>query len=190
MNQRWASAPRPATVRLLQPVGLIGDFPLHPMLRVRLDAESSCIRIETKAVSPAMSDLTALATGAQARTIKRRVFERVADSEDSHLTVAADGGVWQPFGEGVQIKVLREHQGVMSYLLRLAPGASLPAHRHPIDEECIVLEGMLRVGTRIEIGPGGYHLAHQGAMHAPVSTPTGALIFLRGAVPEAGHALV
>jgi anti-sigma factor ChrR (cupin superfamily) len=125
----------------------------------------------------------------QARAIKRRVLERVADSDDSHLTVGPDEGPWQPFGEGVQIKVLREQTGVMSYLLRLAPGARLPAHRHPMDEECVVLEGTLRVGTRIEIGPGGYHLAHQGALHAPVSTLGGATIFLRGAVPEADHAL-
>ena len=125
----------------------------------------------------------------QARAIKRRVLERVADTEDTHLTVDVGDGHWQPFGEGVQITVLREHQGVMSYLLRLAPGARLPAHRHPMDEECIVLEGTLKVGTRIEVGPGGYHLAHQGALHAPVSTLTGATIFLRGAVPEAEHAL-
>jgi quercetin dioxygenase-like cupin family protein len=72
----------------------------------------------------------------------------------------------------------------------LAPGATLPPHRHPIDEECLVLAGTLRVGTRIEVGPGGYHLAHQGALHATISTRTGATIFLRGTVPEARHALV
>ena len=125
----------------------------------------------------------------QARAIKRRVLERVADAEDTHLTVDAEEGHWQPFGEGVRIKVLREHAGVMSYLLWLAPGARLPAHRHPMDEECVVLEGTLKVGTRIEVAPGGYHLAHQGALHAPVSTLTGATIFLRGAVPEADNAL-
>jgi hypothetical protein len=32
-------------------------------------------------------------------------------------------------------------------------------------------------------------VAHQGALHAPVWTETGATIFLRGAVPEPGHAL-
>lgn len=125
----------------------------------------------------------------QARAIKRRVLERVADTEDTHVTVDADEGHWQPFGEGVRIKVLREHQGVMSYLLQLAPGARLPAHRHPVDEECIVLEGTLHIGTRIEVGPGGYHLAHQGALHAPVHTVTGATIFLRGAVPHAEQVL-
>lgn len=126
---------------------------------------------------------------AQARTIRRRLMERVADADGSHLTIAADEGDWQPFTAGVHIKVLREQGGVLSYRLRLAPGATLPPHRHPRDEECIVLDGRLRVGSRTEIGPGGYHLAHEGALHATIGTATGATIFLRGAVPEAGHEL-
>ncbi|WIT12584.1 cupin domain-containing protein [Paucibacter sediminis] len=128
-------------------------------------------------------------TPAQARAIRRKLMERVADADASHLTIAADAPGWQPFGEGVSIRPLREQGGVLSYLLRLAPGASLPPHRHPLDEECLVLEGWLRVGTQIELGPGGYHLAHQGALHATISTVAGATIFLRGAIPEAAQAL-
>lgn len=127
---------------------------------------------------------------AQARAIRRRLMERVADADASHLTIDADAGQWQPFLDGVTIKVLREHEGVLSYLLRLEPGASLPPHRHPHDEECIVLEGRLRVGSQVEIGPGGYHLAHGGALHATVTSPTGATVFLRGAVPDASQTLV
>ncbi len=114
---------------------------------------------------------------------------RVADADESHLTIAADEGAWQPFLDGVTIKVLREHAGVLSYLMHLEPGASLPAHRHPHDEECLVLEGRLRIGTRADIGPGSYHLAHNGALHATISTSTGATIFLRGAVPAADQIL-
>lgn len=116
-------------------------------------------------------------------------MERVADADTSHLTIGSDEGEWQPFLDGVAIKVLREHEGVLSYLLRLAPGAALPPHRHPRDEECLVLDGRLRVGSRDEIGPGGYHLAHGGALHATITTATGATIFLRGAVPEASQVL-
>jgi quercetin dioxygenase-like cupin family protein len=126
---------------------------------------------------------------AQARVIRRRLMERVADTDTSHLTIDEDDGQWQPFLDGVTIKVLREHDGMLSYLLRLQPGAALPPHRHPLDEECVVLEGRLRVGSRIEIGPGGYHLASAGALHARITTATGATIFLRGAVPEAGQVL-
>jgi quercetin dioxygenase-like cupin family protein len=138
---------------------------------------------------PAGADAPCEATPAQARAIKRRLMERVADADDSHTTVAAGEGDWQPFMAGVCIKVLREHDGVLSYLLRMDPGATLPAHRHPLDEECVVLEGRLRVGTGTEIGPGGYHLAHAGALHATLSTGSGATIFLRGAVPQADHVL-
>jgi quercetin dioxygenase-like cupin family protein len=131
----------------------------------------------------------ACGTSAQARSIRRRLMERIADADVSHLTIDGDEGVWQPFLDGVAIKVLREHTGGLSYLLRLDPGAVLPPHRHPDDEECVVLQGRLQVGSRIEIGPGGYHLAHRGALHAVISTPSGATIFLRGAVPDASQVL-
>jgi quercetin dioxygenase-like cupin family protein len=129
-----------------------------------------------------------LAAG-RARGIKSRLLQRVADSDGTHLTIHDAEGQWQPFLAGVLIKVLHEHDGVLSYLLRLAPGARLPAHRHPIDEECIVLDGRLRVGTKLEVGPGGYHLAHRGSLHAAISTDTGATVFLRGAVPAARDVL-
>lgn len=128
---------------------------------------------------------SASGTPAQARSIRRRLMERVADADVSHLTIDGDEGDWQPFLDGVTIKVLHDHAGVLSYLLRLEPGATLPPHRHPHDEECVVLDGRLRVGSKIEIGPGAYHLAYRGALHATISTPTGATIFLRGAVPHA-----
>jgi len=142
-----------------------------------------------------MQDMTApslpatAATPQQARTIRRRLIERVAEADRSHTTVHAADGPWQPFIDGVSIKVLHEEDGVLSYLLRLAPGAALPPHRHPLDEECLVLDGTLCIGTHTQVRAGGYHLAHRGALHPTVSTRTGATIFLRGAVPEAEHAL-
>jgi quercetin dioxygenase-like cupin family protein len=129
------------------------------------------------------------ASPGQARAIRRRLLERVADADTSHTTIHADEGDWQPFVDGVSIKVLHEHDGVLSYLLRLAPGAALPPHRHPLDEECLVLDGTLLVGTHTEVQAGGYHLAHRGALHATVSTRIGATIFLRGAAPQAEHVL-
>lgn len=129
-------------------------------------------------------------TPAQARAIRRRLLERVADTDDSHLTVPPGPAGWQPFGDGLQIKVLSEREGMLSYLLRFAPGARLEAHRHPVDEECVVLEGVLKVGSRTEVGPGGYHLARAGSLHASISTETGATIFLRGAEPNADQLLV
>ena len=108
----------------------------------------------------------------------------------THLTVPAGADGWQVYGEGVEIKVLNENAGILSYLLRFAPGARIEAHRHPADEECVVLDGVLKVGGRIEVGPGGYHLARAGSLHASITTDTGATIFLRGAEPHVDQLLV
>ncbi len=123
------------------------------------------------------------------RRLRQRLLERMADAETSHLTVQAWEGPWQPFAPGVRMKLLHERDGIRSYLLQLAAGARLPAHRHPREEECLVLEGTLRVGTALEVPAGGWHLAHAGSLHATLSTDVGATVFLRGAVPDASQCL-
>ncbi|MEO7640802.1 MAG: cupin domain-containing protein [Ramlibacter sp.] len=115
--------------------------------------------------------------------VHRKVLERIAQaSTDQHLTIAGDAGHWQPFLEGVECKVLKEDGVSMSYLLRLQPGAVIPSHRHSQDEECVVLEGALRIGGQLVVAAGGYHVAKAGVLHAPISTEIGALIFLRGEI--------
>lgn len=119
--------------------------------------------------------------------VRRRLLQRIAaDSTEQHLTLPTSDAGWQPFGDGLAIKVLHESGGVMSYLLRLAPGAALPPHRHPLDEECVVLEGEVCIGP-LRLGPGAYHLGRRHVLHDRLYSPAGALIFLRGAVPEAEH---
>jgi hypothetical protein len=119
-----------------------------------------------------------------AERIKRRLFERIAAHERSHVTVAAGADGWAAFLPGVHIKVLHEQGGVMSYLLRLEAGAVIPAHRHPLDEECVVLEGVLHIGDDCVVSAGGFHLAHKDSLHAPLSSDEGATLFLRGASPR------
>jgi quercetin dioxygenase-like cupin family protein len=121
---------------------------------------------------------------ALAQRVKRRVLHGIAAQQQGHLTVHGADGHWQPFGDGVRIKVLNEEGGVMSYLLQLAPGARVAAHRHPHDEECVVLEGTLMIGDALVVSAGGFHLARRGALHDTLSTVSGATIFLRGAAPE------
>lgn len=117
--------------------------------------------------------------------IKRRLFGRIAEAATpSHLTVQATDDTWQPFLPGVRIKVLHETDGIMSYLLQLAPGAQFASHRHPVDEECVVLEGTLQIGTDLLVPVGGFHMALRDTVHATVSTVTGATIYLRGASPH------
>jgi ChrR Cupin-like domain len=121
----------------------------------------------------------------QAR-IKKRLLRRIAsDTMAEHATVLPGDDGWAPFGKGLSIKRLHEADGILSCLVRLAPGAVLAAHRHPVDEECVVLEGEMLIGEH-RVGPGGFHLGRRGVLHDRIrSGEAGALIYLRGAVPEA-----
>lgn len=121
--------------------------------------------------------------GAVARS-RRRLLKGIAAAENRLLTVPPGDEGFQPFVAGVRIKVLHAAGGQMSYLLRFAPGAALPPHRHPVDEACVVLEGELQIGGALTVPAGGFHLAPAGSLHARVGSRDGALIFLRGAVPE------
>ena len=116
--------------------------------------------------------------------IKHRLMYRIARAETGHTTVHAGAEGWQRFQHGVDIKVLHEADGIMSYLLRLAPGAVVAAHRHPINEECMVIEGTLLIGKELEVSTGSFHLAHKNTLHAPISSIGGAIMFIRGATPH------
>lgn len=124
-----------------------------------------------------------MADAAQA-CVKSRLLKRIAaSSTERHSTVAADEGRWRELGGGLQLKVLHRDGDVMSYLVRMAPGSQLPAHRHPVDEECVVMEGAVSIGGR-RIPAGGFHLGRKDVLHEPLVSDEGALLFLRGAVPE------
>lgn len=121
--------------------------------------------------------------------VKSRLLQRIAaDSTPRHLTVRPEQGTWRDIGPGLALKVLHRDGDVMSYLVRMAPGSELPPHRHPIDEECVVLEGEVQVGA-LRVPRGGFHLGRKDVLHEPVRSEGGALVFLRGAVPHAALSL-
>jgi quercetin dioxygenase-like cupin family protein len=122
--------------------------------------------------------------------VRTRVMRTIAEiSLEKHATVYAQENTWHAFLDKIEFKLLNEVDGIASYLLRLQPGAVLPAHQHPIDEECVVLEGDLRIGERLVLKKGDFHLARKDIPHAEITTDTGALIFLRGAMPTADHVI-
>jgi anti-sigma factor ChrR (cupin superfamily) len=142
------------------------------------------------------SDILAALAGAQApdagdaaalQRVRERVMQRIAaEPKAGHVTVEPAGGRWHEFLPGIQRKVLHEKAGVMSYLLKFAPGAVLPAHRHPMDERCVVLEGSVRIGGQA-LAAGGFHLAQEGLPHDDITSDEGAVIYLHGATPSAEH---
>jgi len=119
----------------------------------------------------------------RAAMLKSRVLSRAKAAPTPRLdTIHSADGEWKPFLPRIAIKVLRREAGTQSYLLRLDPGAVLLPHEHPDEEECMVLEGQVRIGD-IVASQGDYHLAPKGVDHSAIVSDQGALLFLRGAIP-------
>ncbi|HEY8360082.1 MAG TPA: cupin domain-containing protein [Ramlibacter sp.] len=102
-----------------------------------------------------------------------------------YRTVRADEGGWEQLAPGVTRKLLWVTPDAQSCLVRMAPGACVPPHPHPIDEECVVLEGSVRIGDDLVLQVGDFHVGRAGSSHALTSSATGALVYLRGAAEPA-----
>ncbi len=112
--------------------------------------------------------------------VKLRVLDRIAAEAPGFVTIRAQEDGWQPLVAGVERKVLHNAGSSLSYLVRFAPGTRIEGHSHQADEECLLLEGDIRLGD-VELRPGDYHLATKGTRHAYASSRCGAVMFVRGA---------
>jgi anti-sigma factor ChrR (cupin superfamily) len=115
---------------------------------------------------------------------KKRMLSNIharIEAPTSMRVVRNEQGQWHPLFPGVSIKVLHENlqERTQTTLWRLQPGASVPRHRHSIDEECLILEGsILHAGT--EYFSGDYLLSPKGVPHDQFIAPNGALFLIRG----------
>ena len=114
--------------------------------------------------------------------VKGRVMTAVSGKTGAlHGTVRAQAGVWEQVAPGVERKLLWESGDTVSCMLRLAPGAVVAAHGHLLDEECVVLEGSVRIGSDLVLRVGDFHVGVHGVAHDQTSSDTGAVVYLRGA---------
>lgn len=82
---------------------------------------------------------------------------------------------WMPGNvPGVEVKILSvdKARSYFTTLVRMAPGAILPAHRHAEVEESYIVEGELFV-SGVLMRPGDYCRADAGSLHTGVTTKTG-----------------
>ncbi len=86
---------------------------------------------------------------------------------------------WVMLGKRMQVKVLHDDGTTLSWLLKLLPGGGLPEHDHADGaEECMVLEGQLRINGE-EFVAGDYQIALPGSVHHEVRSDSGSLVYLR-----------
>lgn len=74
--------------------------------------------------------------------------------------------------QGFEFKLLRQDTTSRSYLLRLAPGARLPAHGHAAAEESLILEGDATING-VLCRAGDYHFAPPGRPHGRITLEGG-----------------
>jgi len=114
--------------------------------------------------------------------LQSRLMARVSRSIVDHaalLTVRRDEGGWRALRAGVRYKPLWRSGEGSSVLIEMAPGCSLPAHRHLAMEEGVVLRGSLQIGDQ-HLERFDYHASPAGSRHAPIRSRDGVLAFLRG----------
>jgi len=88
---------------------------------------------------------------------------------------------WSPLDfPGASLRVLHTDPttGATSLQIRIAPGATIPAHLHTkADEALYVLEGDF-VEAGVSSGPGTFYAAKAGVPHGPHTTVGGCIVLL------------
>jgi hypothetical protein len=79
------------------------------------------------------------------------------------------------------VKLLTVDEATTSYtaVVRLSPGASLPARKHLREEEMWMLTGSAVIGL-VEMNAGEYCRAEAGAAHPKITSSRGCTFLLRG----------
>lgn len=96
------------------------------------------------------------------------------------VEVRHNEGEWQSVGvPGIDRRLLYVDPVTRyrTFHLRMAPGTTLPAHRHKTHEQCLVLEGGIQWDEQ-RYGPGDFVVAGADTVHSPIHTEQGALVLI------------
>ncbi len=137
----------------------------------------------------------ALPSNEIAARLKQRILDGVrADIQQQPLwhkasklpTVRAHEGEWLDFLPKIQLKILRKEKETSTFLLKVAPGGKIPAHDHPHDEECFLVEGEIWLGGEL-MQAGDYQLAPKGMPHGGGYSETGCVLMIRAQTEMLSH---
>lgn len=139
--------------------------------------------LELMAESQQPAALSAATVAKMRNSMMQRVSADKKHTPIGFKTLIADEG-WSLEAPGLEVKILHSEAetGIFSYLIRLQAGFTMQGHDHPVDEECLMIEGDLTLGS-ITLNAGDYHFAPKGVPHGRVSSKNGCMAFIRGAIP-------
>lgn len=112
--------------------------------------------------------------------------QRVMSLTQTHITRAAEGVFVQTPFEGVSYKSLfidRETR-MHTLILRLAPGAVYPRHRHKRPEQCLVLSGEVEIDGQIRLTSGDFEWIDQQTTHDSILSRTGCDLMIIASVED------
>jgi len=158
-------------------LGALGESEMRA-IEAHLAACAECRR-ELDSLAPLTARFSAWPTDLlrPATVLQARVARRIGDETGTYLAPPVarwSEPEWQEVAPGIECKLLAtdaERERV-SMLVRLAPGASYPAHTHAGIEELHLLDGELWIDER-KLVPGDYNYGPPGARDDRVWSATG-----------------
>ena len=164
---------------------LVCVYALHALPRADVAAieahTASCAgcQRELEALEPAVDALVAWPTDVlrPAPSLQRRLAVRIAAENGGEPLLPPPQWhepQWEEAAPGISVKLLATdtERNIVSMLVRLAPGASYPAHLHAGVEELHLLDGELWIDER-KLYPGEYNRAEPGTGDQLVWSGTG-----------------
>lgn len=152
----------------------LGEMPASEAKQFERRLASGCpyCVAETRSNSQALTALAMSAPAVPPPDLKSKLLARtVPETANSAMTmVTPEDSPWRPGpAPGVEVRYL---QGKKTFLVRMAPGSSIPAHYHDHDEQCLVIEGsVFQEGALAKAGDFVYMPA--GTTHQPIRTEEG-----------------
>ena len=104
--------------------------------------------------------------------------DAASPSLSSLRTVRRNDGEWRAMAPNVTFKVLHDDGAFASMLVHLLPGAALPPHAHPGDEECYVVRGDIWL-SGVHLQAGDFQFAGTDVIHDGIHSETGCLLHIR-----------
>ena len=123
------------------------------------------------------------------RALKDSIMAAIGGPEPlpdpKQMIVRANQGEWLELMPGISVKILYHNEALerTTLLVKIAPGAAYPMHRHVGMEECLVIEGDLHVNGTI-LYPGDYAVSFNDKVHRDTHSEGGCLLLLNSPLDD------